>query len=215
MAGRAVEAATTIATAGGRRVELAPVVARGLAVWASPYEVDPTESTWPTRSAPLGAWSGRLLGAERIDHVTAAVLAVCEDKYYADLSGTVATQRRVRVHPVVEALALDADGGLRDHADARAAGRAGLGVPDSARAGTGTPRSRRFPSSWPRSWPAPSVEAGRYDLVIDPTNLWLTIHESIGHATELDRALATKPPTPGPPSPPSTGSARSATARRS
>ncbi len=36
---------------------------------------------------------------------------------------------------------------------------------------------------------APSVEAGRYDLVIDPSNLWLTIHESIGHATELDRAL--------------------------
>ena len=25
--------------------------------------------------------------------------------------------------------------------------------------------------------------------MIDPTNLWLTIHESIGHATELDRAL--------------------------
>ena len=36
---------------------------------------------------------------------------------------------------------------------------------------------------------APSVEAGAYDLVIDPTNLWLTIHESVGHATELDRAL--------------------------
>src|SRR5690606_24878486 len=36
---------------------------------------------------------------------------------------------------------------------------------------------------------APSVDPGRYDLVIDPTNLFLTIHESIGHATELDRAL--------------------------
>ena len=36
---------------------------------------------------------------------------------------------------------------------------------------------------------APSVEPGRYDLVIHPSNLWLTIHESIGHATELDRAL--------------------------
>ena len=36
---------------------------------------------------------------------------------------------------------------------------------------------------------APSVEPGRYDLVVDPSNLWLTIHESIGHATELDRAL--------------------------
>jgi TldD protein len=36
---------------------------------------------------------------------------------------------------------------------------------------------------------APSVEPGRYDLVIHPSNLWLTIHESVGHATELDRAL--------------------------
>jgi TldD protein len=36
---------------------------------------------------------------------------------------------------------------------------------------------------------APSVDAGVYDLVIEPSNLWLTIHESIGHATELDRAL--------------------------
>jgi TldD protein len=36
---------------------------------------------------------------------------------------------------------------------------------------------------------APSVQPGAYDLVIDPSNLWLTIHESIGHATELDRAL--------------------------
>ena len=36
---------------------------------------------------------------------------------------------------------------------------------------------------------APSVEPGRYDLVVDPSNLFLTIHESIGHATELDRAL--------------------------
>src|SRR3954447_18091569 len=36
---------------------------------------------------------------------------------------------------------------------------------------------------------ARSVEPGRYDLVINPQNLWLTIHESIGHPTELDRAL--------------------------
>jgi TldD protein len=36
---------------------------------------------------------------------------------------------------------------------------------------------------------ARSVEAGDYDLILEPTNLWLTIHESIGHATELDRAI--------------------------
>jgi TldD protein len=36
---------------------------------------------------------------------------------------------------------------------------------------------------------APSVEPGKKDLVLLPTHLGLTIHESIGHSTELDRAL--------------------------
>jgi TldD protein len=36
---------------------------------------------------------------------------------------------------------------------------------------------------------APSVEPGRYDLVLHPSHLWLTVHESIGHPTEYDRAL--------------------------
>eukprot|EP00456_Euglypha_rotunda_P042743 TRINITY_DN3337_c0_g2_i1.p1 TRINITY_DN3337_c0_g2~~TRINITY_DN3337_c0_g2_i1.p1 ORF type:complete len:280 (+),score=94.23 TRINITY_DN3337_c0_g2_i1:151-990(+) len=36
---------------------------------------------------------------------------------------------------------------------------------------------------------ARSVKPGRYDLVLDPSHLWLTIHESVGHPTELDRVL--------------------------
>ncbi len=36
---------------------------------------------------------------------------------------------------------------------------------------------------------APSVKPGKYDLVLDPAHLMLTIHESVGHATELDRVL--------------------------
>ena len=36
---------------------------------------------------------------------------------------------------------------------------------------------------------ARSVKPGKYDLVLDPSHLWLTIHESVGHATELDRVL--------------------------
>jgi TldD protein len=47
----------------------------------------------------------------------------------------------------------------------------------------------RLPELLAEKLAAPSVEAGVYDLVIDPSNLWLTIHESIGHATELDRAV--------------------------
>ena len=36
---------------------------------------------------------------------------------------------------------------------------------------------------------APPVTPGKKDLVLLPSHLWLTIHESIGHSTELDRAL--------------------------
>jgi TldD protein len=36
---------------------------------------------------------------------------------------------------------------------------------------------------------AKSVLAGKYDLVLDPNHLGLTIHESVGHPLELDRVL--------------------------
>ncbi|ANH60367.1 MULTISPECIES: TldD/PmbA family protein [Dokdonia] len=36
---------------------------------------------------------------------------------------------------------------------------------------------------------AKSVDAGKYDLVLEPNHLGLTIHESVGHPTELDRVL--------------------------
>lgn len=36
---------------------------------------------------------------------------------------------------------------------------------------------------------AKSVEPGKYDLALEPSHLWLTIHESVGHPLELDRVL--------------------------
>jgi len=36
---------------------------------------------------------------------------------------------------------------------------------------------------------AKPVLPGKYDLLLHPSHLWLTIHESVGHSTELDRAL--------------------------
>ncbi len=188
LAERAVEAARTIAIAGGRPVELAPAGDQGTQSWTSRYEINPADVDLADKVARLADWSERLLGADGVDHVTAAVLAVCEDKYLAALSGTEATQRRVRVHPVAEAVALDADGGFETMRTlAPPAGRGWEYL-----AGTGwdwDAELAALPGLLAEKLHAPSVEAGRYDLVIDPTNLWLTIHESIGHATELDRAM--------------------------
>ena len=51
-------------------------------------------------------------------------------------------------------------------------------------------RTRRSgPTRRCRSSRAKSVDVGRYDLVLHPSHLWLTIHESVAHPTELDRAM--------------------------
>ena len=98
-------------------------------------------------------------------------------------------QQRVRVHPTATAVAINQETGEFDTMRTLAppTGR-GLGIP--VRHGMGLGRGARRATRAPgREDGRAAVQAGAYDLVIDPSNLWLTIHESIGHATELDRAL--------------------------
>ncbi len=188
LAGRATDAARTAALAGGRRVELAPEPAHGSVTWTSPHGTDPVTVPLSDKVALLEDWSRRLLAPAHVDHVTASLLAVSEEKHYGDLQGTRATQRRVRIHPQLDALALHADGRFEElRTVAPPVGRGweylgGEGWDWDAELGS-------MPELLAAKLAAPSVEPGRYDLVIDPTNLWLTIHESVGHATELDRAL--------------------------
>ena len=78
---------------------------------------------------------------------------------------------------------------LRDDADVWRRRPAGAGSTSSATGWDWDDELARIPDYLAEKLHAPSVAPGAYDLVIDPTNLWLTIHESIGHATELDRAL--------------------------
>ena len=185
---QAVDVARTVARAGGSSVELADEPGHGAVTWASDYRVDPADIPLPDKVGLLSEWSARLLAVRTVDHVTADVLAVTEDKYYADLSGTEATQRRVRVHPTVEAFAVDPGGGFETMRTlAPPVGRGweylqGDGWDWDA-------ELESIPELLAEKSRSPSIVAGTYDLVIDPTNLWLTIHESIGHATELDRAM--------------------------
>ena len=189
LADQAVGLADATAVALGRPVELADEPSHGEVQWSSPYDLDPMSVALADKVALLEDWTGRVMGDRAVDHVAARVVAVVEDKHLADLSGTVTTQRRVRLFPVVEVVGVDDRTGTFESMRTLAppAGRGweyttGVGWDWDAELAS-------LPSLLAEKMAAPSVEAGTYDLVIDPSNLWLTIHESVGHATELDRAL--------------------------
>jgi TldD protein len=121
--------------------------------------------------------------------VDAALHSVRENKFYADLAGTTTTQQRVRLHPVVEALAVDKETGRFDtmRTNGPPAGRGWEYLHGDA--WDWAAELAELPALLEEKLRAPTVEPGDYDLVIDGSNLFLTIHESVGHATELDRAL--------------------------
>ncbi|WP_425244668.1 TldD/PmbA family protein [Streptomyces citrinus] len=171
------------------RVELAAEPVHADRTWISSYEIDPFSVPEEERSALLADWSAGLLAADGVSHVDASLLSVHENKFYADTAGTVTTQQRVRLHPQLTAVSVDDSSGEFDsmRTIAPPVGRGweyltGTGWDWQSELG-------QIPELLAEKMRAPSVRAGSYDLVVDPSNLWLTIHESIGHATELDRAL--------------------------
>jgi TldD protein len=190
----AIETARVTARAGGGRIELEPEPSHGEVTWTSSFEIDPSTVSLHDKVALLEEWSRRLLGRDGIAHVSAEVLSVGEETFLADLSGTRATQKRVRLHPQIEALALDDVGFETMRTLAPPVGRGweyltgGAGGPGQG-GWDWDDELAKLPALLAEKLASPSVEAGVYDLVVDPSNLWLTIHESIGHATELDRAV--------------------------
>lgn len=157
--------------------------------WVSPYELDPFDIPVADKVELLGEWSARLLAAPAVDHVSAVAYQVRENKFYADSAGTTTTQQRVRIHPTLEAYGGDSASGIFDsmRTIAPPVGRGWEYL--TGQHYDWDKELSALPDLLGEKLHAPSVAGGTYDLVIDPSNLWLTIHESIGHATELDRAL--------------------------
>ena len=186
----AVDVARVAAALNTERIELAAEPAHGDVTWVSAYRVDPFAVAVADKIALLAGWSAGLLASDAVDHVDASLLQVKECKFYTD-GATTATQQRVRVHPSLTAVAVAADGRFETMRTlAPPAGRGYEYLAGPAGAGWDwAAELEQIPDLLAAKLAAPSVRPGRYDLVVDPSNLWLTIHESIGHATELDRAL--------------------------
>ncbi|MGW5359868.1 TldD/PmbA family protein [Actinopolymorpha pittospori] len=189
VAERAVEVARVAAGMNAERIELADEPVYDNVTWVSPYEVDPFSVGEAEKVERLAEWSRRLLAGEGVAHVGATLRQVKEQKFYADSRGTVTTQQRVRLNPDVEAYGSDPESGRFDSMRVLAppVGRGWEYLTDPGY--EWDHKLAELPELLVAKLKAPTVEAGTYDLVVDPSNLWLTIHESIGHATELDRAL--------------------------
>ena len=188
LARAAVEVARASRPLNAEPVELADEPVHDDVTWVSAYDVDPFAVDPAEKVALLADWSQRLLASDHVDHVDITLLQALEGKFYADSAGTMTTQQRVRVQPRVTATRVDPGGGFETMRTlALPVGRGWEYLTGGFYDWDG--ELAQLPELLVEKAKASSVEPGRYDLVIDPSNLWLTIHESIGHATELDRAL--------------------------
>ena len=189
LAETAVATAKVAATMTTTPVELAPEPVHDDVTWVSAYDVNPFDVPTADKTALLIDWTNRLTDHAAVEHATAGVYQVQENKFYADLTGTRTTQQRIRLMPHFEAMGSDVERGVFDSM-ASIAPPVGRGWEYlTGDTWDWDAELAEVPELLAEKLAAPSVEAGTYDLVVHPSNLWLTIHESIGHATELDRAL--------------------------
>lgn len=180
----AVRLARAAQTVQRRPVELAPT-AGVKGTWRTPITRDPVDVPIEEKVALLLAANAAALKVPKIRFVTSGMQVLREQKTLATTDGTLITQTFVRVNPSFSATALG-DGDVQSYTEELAPRGQGWEYIESLDlAGN----AERWGSLAAEKLSARSVSAGTYDLILDPTNLWLTIHESIGHPTELDRAM--------------------------
>jgi TldD protein len=183
-------------------VQLVPQKGYGEVSWKTPiekngFDVPIKEKTDLLLSVNAAAMKG---GA---NYVNSVIFLVNEQKYFASTDGSYIDQDIHRIWPVFAVTKINAKTGKFETRQSLSAPR-GMGyeylIPresDKIKGVTTLYRDRYdmledATAAGPQAaekMAAKSVEAGKYDLVLDPSHLWLTIHESVGHPSELDRVL--------------------------
>jgi TldD protein len=157
-------------------------------VWRGPAKTDPFEVPIEDKVALLLAANEAALAVKGARFVNSAMFFLREEKTLATTDGTMAVQTIFRAQPSVNVTAVASDFSdfqSRASTDIQPMGRGYEHVSDADLVGNAT----RWAEEAVQKLSARPVEVGRYDLVLHPTHLWLTIHESIAHPTELDRAM--------------------------
>jgi TldD protein len=199
---RAVAVAKANAKIQGESVQLAPQKGFGEVSWKAPIERNAFE-------VPVKEKVDLLLSANAIamqngaNFVNSMIFAINEQKYFASTDGSYIDQDIHRIFPTFNVTKIDQANGKFDTRKALSS-PVGMGyeylTPLASEKVTGivTRYKNRYDiledikaatQEVAQKIKAKTVEPGKYDLVLDPSHLWLTIHESVGHPTELDRVL--------------------------
>jgi TldD protein len=167
-------------------VRLAPVDAYDT-TWNTPVQKNPFDLPLQPKIDLLMQINDEALKVPGASFVSAAMQFVNEQKYFASSEGSHIQQSLIRSYPSFTVTAVD-----------RATGKFYARNALTAPMGMGYEYIEGYPLvtearaaaeeavAMHKAKPAP---AGQKTLILHPTNLWLTIHESVGHSTELDRAL--------------------------
>jgi TldD protein len=183
---QAVEIARANSVYQRKRIALVPVE-KVVTSWKSAFEKDPFEVSIDDKIQFLLSLNESAMKTQGVGFVSSSMGWVNEQKFYASTDGSRIDQYIIRANPNFNVTAVN-----------RASGDF------QTRSALGGPQQMGYEYIEKHDWKreaqqageeavmklkAKSVEAGKYDLVLHPTHLWLTIHESVGHPTELDRAL--------------------------
>jgi len=187
VANRAVNMAKLSTLVAIDEVVLADELKHGKKTWTLPIEQDAFAKSDEEIIHFLQQWNTKIAASSIVSHIESNIGMGRDRTFYADLVGNEITQQRDRISAALTAIHVS-DTGFEDmRTCAPPAGRGWEYL-----TGTGwdwDSEIAQLPDYLAEKVKSPSVIPGAMNLVIDPTNLWLTIHESIGHATELDRAL--------------------------
>jgi TldD protein len=183
---RALEIAKANAVYRRRPISLAPVE-QITTKWKSAFEKDPFDVPLEHKISFLLNLNRTAMKVKGVSFVDSELFFASEQKFYTSTDGCSIEQYIVRSAPSFDVTAVDAARGDFQTRGALAGPKL-IGyeylenypwLTEVEQAGHEAVEKLK----------AKRVESGKYDLVLHPTNLWLTIHESVGHSTELDRAL--------------------------
>jgi len=184
--GEAAVIARANATIQPKPIELAPVKAYRDR-WETPHEKDPFAVPMAEKLELLRKAAEEVKKNSKVYGSSASFSVRSEDKYFASTEGSSIQQLILQIYGNIDATATDRQAGIS---------RTRNYTPTQASAGWEyvpemnlEENAGRIREEVLEHLTAPAVKPGKKDLILMPNHLMLTIHESVAHPTELDRAL--------------------------